>query len=105
MANIWDGIIIGICGGAGAGVGIWLVKLLGDLIIRSIEKRRVYSWIKKNTSPKPGEQFRSTRAIASHNNLTQDRTRYICSIHKNIHLSTGPKTDDVWSVYYKSSRD
>lgn len=48
-------------------------------------------------------KFRSTRAIASWNNLTEDRVQYICSIHKKIYLSTSEK-EDLWSLYERGER-
>jgi len=43
------------------------------------------------------EAWRSTRAIASYNNLTEDRVRYICSSDERIVLSTGEK-EDRWGI-------
>jgi hypothetical protein len=45
-----------------------------------------------------GYRFRSTRAISSWNNFTEDRVRYLCSIDKRIYLSTGQK-EDIWGIY------
>jgi hypothetical protein len=98
MATIWDGIIIGGAGGAIAGVTVALTKYIHTKTVEYIEKRRVHDWLVANTSDEIGNQYRSTRAIASWNNLTEDRARYICSIHKNIYLSTGEK-EDKWSLY------
>lgn len=103
MATVWDGIVVGAAGGTIAGLTIALVKYLHNISVECIEKRRVYKWLKANTSEKDGEQYRSTRAIANWNNLTEDRTRYICSIHKRIYLSTGDKAD-MWSLYEHGDR-
>ena len=43
------------------------------------------------------EKWRSTRTIASYNNLTEDRVRYICSSDERIVLSTGEK-EDRWGI-------
>jgi hypothetical protein len=103
MSEIWDGVIIGGAGGAIAGITVLLIKYIHTKSVEHIHKKRVLDWLKQNTSDNDGNEFRSTRAIASWCNLTEDRVRYICSIHKNIYLSTG-KNDDMWSIYDHKSR-
>ena len=103
MAGVWDGIIIGGTGGAIAGLTVSLVRYGYTKFLETSHKRHLYNWLKDNTSDEEGKQFRSTRAIASWNNLTEDRVRYICSIHKKIFLSTGEK-EDLWSLYEVRSR-
>ena len=103
MANIWTGVEIGAAGGAIAGIMVYAVQYLHTKGKEWIEKRRVYRWLRRNTADEDGERFRSTRAIASYNNLTQDRVRYICSIHKKIHLSTGDR-EDLWGLYDHGER-
>jgi hypothetical protein len=89
MATITDGIVIGGAGGAIAGLTVWLVQYLYTKVTEKIERNRVFEWLKENTTNEPGNQFRTGRAIASWNNLTQERVRHICSIDKRIFLSTG----------------
>ena len=96
--SVLDGIIVGAAGGAIAGLMLWGVEYLHTKIVELGEKRRVYRWLKANTRNEDGREFRSTRAIASWTNLTEERARYICSIHPKIYLSTGPK-EDLWSLY------
>ncbi len=103
MATILDGIVIGGAGGAIAGATVIFLKYIHTKAVECIEKRRVYDWLVKNTSNKDGNEYRTTRAIASWNNLTEDRTRYICSIHPKIYLSTGEK-NDLWSLYERGDR-
>lgn len=103
MPDISDGIIIGGAGGAVAGITVWVIQYIHKKVVENTEKRRVYGWLKNNTSDEPGNQFRSTRTIASWNNLTEDRVRYICSIHEKIFLSTGDK-DDMWGIYEHTPR-
>ena len=103
MADIWDGIVIGGAGGAIAGLTVTLVRYGHSKSIEFLHKRRVYNWLKENTTNEEGNQYRSTRAIASWANLTEDRVRYICSIHKEIYLSTGQK-EDMWSLYERGDR-
>lgn len=108
MTTIVNGILIGGAGGAIAGLTIWLVQYAHDKVVRKIESDRVYKWLKENTTKEntteePGEQFRSTRAIASWNNLTEDRVRHICSIDERIFLSTGEE-EDMWGIYERVPR-
>lgn len=103
MVSIWDGIIIGGAGGAIAGLTVYTVKYLHERFKEFVDKKTVYNWLKENTAKRVGEEFRSTRAIASWCNLTPDRVRYICSIHDKIFLSTGEK-EDMWSLYERSER-
>jgi hypothetical protein len=96
--KITEGIIIGAVGGTAAGLTVSFIRYSHRKTVECIEKRRVYSWLRKNTKDENGGRFRSTRAIASWNNLTEDRVRYICSLHKSIFLSTGDRNDE-WSIY------
>ena len=98
MATLLDEFVIGAAGGTFAGITVWLAQYVHDRAITRLESVRVYRWLKENTSDEPGNQFRTTRAIASWNNLTKDRVRFICSVDKRIFLSTGEK-EEVWGVY------
>lgn len=82
---------------------VWLIQYAHDKVVKGIESNRVYKWLKENTTDEPGQQFRSTRAIASWNNLTEDRVRYICSVDGRIFLSTGEK-EDMWGIYERVPR-
>ena len=99
MVDILDGILIGGAGGAIAGLVVSLIKSGSSFVSEVRHKKRILRWLKENTSADGGNKlYRSTRAVASWNNLTEDRVRYICSIHKEIYMSTG-KTEDLWSIY------
>ena len=95
--------MIGGAGGAIAGLTVSLVHYIHRKTVEFIEKRRVYNWLKENTTNEEGKRYRSTRAIASWNNLTEDRVRYICSIHKKIYLSPGER-EALWSLYERGDR-
>ena len=99
--EIESGIIIGAVGGAAAGIALSCFELLKSKISEECDKRKVYQWLAANTTPKPGEQYRSTKEIASWTNLTVERTRYICSIHPRIMLNanTSMDMDDLWSIH------
>lgn len=102
--TIQDGILIGAVGGACAGTTVWLVQVLSSWIKDWWHRKRVYEWMRLNTSDEDGKKkYRSTRAIASWNNLTEDRTRYVCSVDKRIYLSTGEK-EDMWSIHDRGDR-
>lgn len=103
MTSILDGIVIGGAGGAIAGLMVSFVSYISKEVREGNDKQRIYNWLKDRTSDEKGSRFSSTRTIASWNNLTEDRVRYICSIHDRIFLSTGEK-EDMWSLYEKSSR-
>lgn len=101
--SILDGIVIGAFGGAFAGVTVWAVQLVHTKLKEHREKGRVYDWLCEHTADEEGKRYRTTRAIASWNNLTEDRVRYICSIHDRIYLSTGVE-EDRWSVFGRGHR-
>lgn len=103
MSDIWDGIIIGGVGGAIAALTVSLVVGTRQVLVEKADKDKVYKWMKFNTKDDEGDKYRSTRAIASWNNLTEDRARYICSIHTEIYLSTG-REKDMWSIYDRGDR-
>jgi len=103
MADIWSGIIIGGAGGAIAGFTVSLIRYVNIKKVTWMHKRRVYNWLKENTTDEDGKRYRTTRAIASWNNLTEDRVWYICSIHKKIFLSSGA-AEDTWSLYERVDR-
>lgn len=98
MTGIADGVVIGSAGGALAGLTLWLFQYLHDKVVSCMEANRIYKWLKENTEDEVGKQFRSTRAIASWTNLTEDRVRYLCSIDERIFLSTG-ENEDLWSIF------
>lgn len=94
--DVYSGIVIGAVGGAAAGLVLWLVARLNHYEIEWSEKRRVFEWLNKVTSMPEASQWRSTRLIASYTDLTEDRVRYLCSIHKKIVLSSRDK--EVWGI-------
>jgi hypothetical protein len=101
-STIIDGVIIGGAGGAIAGITVYLVQAIHDSVSDRLDSKRVFKWLHENTENVDGKKFRSTRAIASYNNLTEDRVRFLCSHHPKIYLSTGEK-EDRWSVHSRKS--
>ena len=94
--TVRDGIVIGAAGGAVAGLILWLVDRLREWELDYRHKRRIFNWLDKVTAPDEAVKWRSTRAIASYNDLTEDRVRYLCSQHEKIVLSTRER--EVWGV-------
>ncbi|WP_139332539.1 hypothetical protein [Aquipseudomonas alcaligenes] len=103
MDEITKGILVGAGGTILSGVLAFFFSPIPSLIINYIESKRIYTWLKNNSSEKSGDIFRSTRAIASHCNLTEERVRVLCSSHKKIFLSTGQK-EDMWSIHSRKSK-
>ncbi|BBH46942.1 hypothetical protein KU43P_34190 [Pseudomonas sp. KU43P] len=97
MEQIWADIISTSFGGAFAGLTLYGVQLLHGFIRDRCDSDKVYSWMLEQSKIPDSPPFRSTRVIASHNNLTEDRVRYVCSHDERIVLSTG-KQEDMWSV-------
>ena len=89
-AKIIEGIIIGSFGGA----AIWVINWIREKVNDSRDSERIYQWLLSNSDE---YKVRSTRTIASFNNLTEDRVRYICSRHEKIFQSTGYK-EDMWGL-------
>ena len=104
ITGIWEGILIGSAGGAAAGLVLAVVQQGSRWVVEKIHSRRVYGWLCANTTDEPGSRFRSTRAIASWNNLTMDRVRYLCSINRKIYLSTGPSDTELWGLWDHGER-
>ena len=99
MPSVIDGIVIGGAGGAIAGITVWLVHYTHDKAVELIHKKRVYGWLLENSDK---DSYRTTRVIASHNNLTEDRVRYICSIDARTRRSTGE--EEVWRLRERGAK-
>ena len=89
----------GAAGGAVAALVVLGVQALTAALKTRQDAKRIYGWLLAN-SDKDQEPFRSTRAIASHNNLTEDRVRFVCSHDPRIKLSTG-NDEGMWSVHIR----
>lgn len=87
----------GAAGGAVAGLVLYGVQGFHAWLKAFLHGRRVYCWLKSESSREGAPDYRSTKAIASHTNLTLDRVRYLCSRDKRIHMSTGER-DDLWTL-------
>lgn len=101
--TLWDGIVIGSMGGTLAGLTIWFVQSLKEKVVTELHKKRVYNWLYKRTKEHEGLTvgspiglWISTIEIATYTNLTKDRVRYICSVHKKIRTKL-EKDRESWS--------
>ena len=91
--TVWDGIIIGGAGGAIAGIVVWGIQASKEVYYKQIHKKRVYKWIKENTPTVDGKNYRTTRSIASHNNLTEiELDTFVVFIKKSTCLLVRWKT-------------
>ncbi|EPL2100352.1 hypothetical protein N0609_30355 [Pseudomonas aeruginosa] len=83
---------------AGAAGGILVLVVQGGWgwLRDIVDSKRIYQWLKTQQDG-GGESFRSTRAIASHLNLTEARTYKICAESAKIFMSTGKK-EGMWSI-------
>jgi len=100
--TLLEGIVIGGVGGTIAGLTIWLVQLLKEKVTERRDKKRVYNWLYEKTkqygrlgvgTPFDDPHRISTIDIAVYTNLTPNRVRYICSVHKEIRPK---RKKDLW---------
>ena len=96
--SIWEGIVVGGVGGAVAGLTVNIASWIAEHCRLKRDKAKVHAWLSQHTSDEENKRYRSTRAIASWNNLTEDRVRYVCSHDERIYLSTGQK-EDMWGIH------
>ena len=97
-----EGLFIGVMGSAIAGLILWRVKLSKEKRTEQTDKKTIYNWLYKRTKPHTrltvgtpinDPRWVSTTEIASYTNLTPDRVRYICSVHKKIRPMM---KEDLW---------
>ena len=106
--TILEGIFIGGMGGAIAGFALWFAQWLREKVTEKADKKKVFTFLYNETkqfNKKHQEKnlFISTIYLATYTNLTQDRIRYICSIHEKIIPKTEKDTGyslDVEKGYY-----
>ena len=58
MDSVTEGIIIGATGGGIAGLMVWLVTLIRELMGATLHKHRIYGWLLCNTEDEFGKRFR-----------------------------------------------
>ncbi|WP_438308385.1 hypothetical protein ACIZ1P_04510 [Pseudomonas guariconensis] len=97
--SVWSEIF---SGAVGALVVIAVQKGVGYWADRR-DSQAIYQWLESESKIPGSPDYRSTRAIASNANLTEERVRQLCSVDTRIHLSTGTNPD-LWTLN-KSKRD
>lgn len=103
MDEIAKGILIGTAGTVVGGIILALFRPVREFIVEHFDENSIYAWLKESSSKDGGNTFRTTRAIASHCNLTEERVRSVCSKSRRIFLSTGKK-GDLWSIHSRTSK-
>ena len=98
--KVWEGIITGAAGGASAGIILASLKALHEGHPKRRDVKRVIGWLEKVSAPEGADPWRSTHAIASYTNLTEDRVRYVCSESEKIVRSSGEK--ETWGLLGKA---
>ena len=76
--KVLEGIITEAAGGASAGIILASLKAIHECHLKRRDIKRVISWLEKVSAPEGADAWRSTHAIASYTNLTEDRVRYVC---------------------------
>lgn len=77
------------------------VQKVGSTWSNRRDSDTIYRWLESESKVPGSPDFRSTRAIASNTNLTEERVRLICSTHPLIYLSTGTQPD-LWTIKERS---
>jgi hypothetical protein len=109
--TLLDGITIGAFGGASAGLIVWFVQWRKEKLADWLDKRKIYNWLyedakktnKLTVSSAMDVRWMPTESIACFTNLSKERVRYLCSIHKKIvpKLQTdwmGSLANDSWAL-------
>ncbi len=86
----------------GAVIGIFIDEGWNRLKL-TIVKRRIYNWLKNNTSRKSGYHFRSTRAIANGTGTPPSKVIEACYASSKIRRNT--KEKESWTIYLDSKDD
>jgi len=87
----------GAAGGAVAGLALYGVQQAHVWLVDKRDTKRVLDWMKENAGEYANWPFLTTRYIASCNNLTEDRVRYLCSHCPEIYMSRGIN-EDQWTL-------
>ena len=75
-------IIIGLVGGASAGVGIWVIDSIKRAYLFCRDEKRILKFFEDDK--KYNETFRTTHRIASAVDFTMERVNHVCSYSRKI---------------------
>jgi len=95
--SIWEGIVTGAAGGASAGIIIMGLQGIKEYYLRNRDTNRILDWLREAAKDSDAKKWRTTHAIASYTNLTEDRVRFLCSTCNKIARST--KEKEVWALW------
>ncbi|WP_457374486.1 hypothetical protein [Pseudomonas tolaasii] len=95
--SVWSELFSGVAGA----ILVLAVQKGGSLLSNRRDSSVIYRWLESESKVAGSPDFRSTRAIASHTNLTEERVRLLCSTHTLIFLSTGTEPD-MWTIKERS---
>ena len=95
MGKILTGIVIMVVGT----VVLWLGNCIKGIITTKIKEKRIYSWLKKNTQNKAGEQFKTTNEISQALGIGEDIIRKACTSSRKINQRFDKK--DSWGIFGK----
>ncbi|NNA97388.1 hypothetical protein [Pseudomonas gessardii] len=95
--SVWSELFSGVAGA----ILVLAVQKGGSFLSNRRDSSAIYRWLESESKVAGSPDFRSTRAIASHANLTEERVRLLCSTHPLIYLSTGTQPD-LWTVKERS---
>jgi hypothetical protein len=94
-------MLISAVGGGVAGLMVWLADIVRVEYWKRRHKRRILKFFKDEVKSGKSWDLRNTYRIASSVNLTEDRVRYICSIHKEI--KRNEKEKETWQLITEST--
>jgi hypothetical protein len=91
--SLWEKVVAGIIVVIIVGVFAFGKKT----IINCYNKRKIYKWLKANTSDKATNQFKSTEEIAKETSINENLVRSVCKQHKKIYAHNRKK--EQWSLF------
>jgi hypothetical protein len=91
--SVWSELFSGVAGA----LLVLVVQKSGSTWSNRRDSDAIYRWMESESKLAGSPDFRSTRAIASHTNLTEERVRVLCCTHPLIFLSTGTQPD-LWTI-------
>jgi hypothetical protein len=97
-----DPILTAIVSAAAVGLLWWFVAR----VRASVDRRKVYKWLRANTRDEPGESHVTTETVAKGTRLPEERTRRACMSDPRIHRLQGqPERWSVWRAEIQSIYD
>lgn len=95
--SLWEKVVAGLIVVIIVGVFTFSRKK----IIHWWYKRKIYEWLKANTTDQAWKQFKSTQEISKATGINENVVRSICTKHKNIYAH---KKNDEWSIFRRDAK-